>query len=121
MSVEIFFFFVATVIIIVYAILSNVLLIYSILRNKKLRTPTSVFLCNLSMCDILFAGFIVPQSLYNIFHQKDLLEVKGNFCIFFLPFFGNRFFSVCLFFSRNKSVFLSNEINIYHSKCNFIS
>ena len=105
MSVEIFFFFVATVIIIVYAILSNVLLIYSILRNKKLRTPTSVFLCNLSMCDILFAGFIVPQSLYNIFHQKDLLEVKGNFCIFFCLSSAIVFFQFVFSFQRIKVFF----------------
>ena len=79
MSVGIFFFFVATVIILVYAILSNALLIYSILRDKKLRTPTNIFICNLSICDILFAGFIIPQSLYNIFHLKNLLQIKGKF------------------------------------------
>ena len=60
-----------------FAIMSNILLIYCVVRIKKLRTVTNIFICNLSVSDILLAGFIMPQKLHDIFHKDHFHE--GNF------------------------------------------
>ena len=61
-------------------VISNMLLIYCILRIGKLRTVTNIFICNLSVSDILLAGFIMPQKLHDIFHKDHFHEGNtGNF------------------------------------------
>ena len=77
MSFGIILFVVIMGILILFAIFSNGLLIYSLLRIKKLRTVTNVFICNLSINDILLAGFVMPQKLHDIFHKEDFFEGKS--------------------------------------------
>lgn len=77
MSFGIILFVVIMGILILFAIFSNSLLIYSLLRIKKLRTVTNVFICNLSINDILLAGFVMPQKLHDIFHKEDFFEGKS--------------------------------------------
>ena len=52
----------------VFSILSNGMVIYCVARFKKLRTVTNIFICNLSVSDILLAGFVMPQRLHDITH-----------------------------------------------------
>ena len=77
-SVLVFVGFMATLSL--FAIVSNMLLIYCIVRIGKLRTVTNIFICNLSVSDILLAGFIMPQKLHDIFHKDHFHEGNtGNF------------------------------------------
>ena len=63
-----------------FAILSNMMLIYCVFRVRKLRTVTNIFICNLSVSDIFLAGFTMPQKLHDIFHKDHFHE--GNKCNF---------------------------------------
>ena len=69
-------FLVIMAIMLAFAVLSNSLVIYCVVRLKKLRTITNVFICNLSISDILLAGFILPQKLHDIFHKEEYFEGK---------------------------------------------
>ena len=67
----------------VFAVLSNFLAIYCIVRFKKLRTATNVFICNLAVSDILLAGFVMPQKIHDITHDgEDFYEGKIRFLTF---------------------------------------
>ena len=60
-----------------FAVCSNILVIYCIFRFKKLRTVTNVFICNLSISDILLAGFVMPQKIHDVTHDgEDFYEGK---------------------------------------------
>ena len=61
----------------VFAVLSNGMVIYCVAGFKKLRTVTNIFICNLSVSDILLAGFVMPQRLHDITHfEMDFYEGK---------------------------------------------
>ena len=82
-SVGILLFVVIMAVMLLFAVLSNGLVIYCVIKIKKLRTITSLFICNLSVSDILLAGFIMPQKLHDISHKDDFFEGKQNiFCLF---------------------------------------
>lgn len=59
-----------------FAVLSNALVIYCVVTRKKLRSVTNVFICNLSVSDILLAGFVMPQRLHDISHTDAFYEGK---------------------------------------------
>lgn len=61
-----------------FAITSNGLVIYCVVRFSKLRTVTNIFICNLSVSDMLLAGFVMPQRLHDVFHDKAFYH-EGNF------------------------------------------
>ena len=66
-----------------FSILSNALVIYCVARFKKLRTVTNILICNLSVSDILLAGFVMPQRLHDITHPgMDFYE--GTVYLFLL-------------------------------------
>ena len=66
----------------IFAVLSNGLVIYCVSRLRKLRTVTNIFICNLSVSDILLAGFVMPQRLHDTTHaSEDFYE--GNFTFYF--------------------------------------
>ena len=67
--------------ILLFAVLSNCLVIYCVLRIKKLRTFTNVFICNLSVSDILLAGCAMPIRLHDIFHGEDFYEGSYHYRI----------------------------------------
>lgn len=67
-----------------FAVISNGLVIYCVARFSKLRTVTNIFICNLSVSDILLAGFVMPQRLHDITHHEDFYE--GNVCCYLIVF-----------------------------------
>ena len=83
MSLDILIFVVIMAIFLVFAVVSNALLIFSILRQKKLRTIINFFICNLSLNDILLAGFVMPQRLHDLFHMEEFDEGKIKFKFYF--------------------------------------
>ena len=59
------------------AISSNMLIIYCVVRIQKLRTITNIFICNLSVSDILLAAYVMPLKLHDISHyDQDWYEGK---------------------------------------------
>ena len=69
-----------------FSCLSNSLFVNAILRHRKFRSPTYVLICNLSLNDILMAGFLVPQILHDLFHQSEYYEGKY---IYIIPQIGH--------------------------------
>ncbi|XP_059161232.1 cholecystokinin receptor-like [Physella acuta] len=55
------------VIIFTLSIVGNVLVIVTVLQNKKMRSVTNVFLLNLSVSDLLLAAFCMPFTLIPMF------------------------------------------------------
>ena len=53
------------------AIFSNLLIIYCVVRLKNLRTVTNIFICNLSVSDILLAAYVMPLKLHDISHHEE--------------------------------------------------
>ena len=75
-SVGLLFYMAIMVTCLVFAIFSNFLVVYCVIRFTALRTVTNIFICNLSVSDILLAGFVMPQRLHDIFHKGSYHE--GN-------------------------------------------
>ena len=82
-SVGILLFVIIMAAMLLFAVLSNGLVIYCVVKIKKLRTITNVFICNLSVSDILLAGFIMPQRLHDISHKENFFEGKLNIIKYF--------------------------------------
>ena len=61
-----------------FAVLSNALVIYCVVTRRKMRSVTNVFICNLSVSDILLAGFVTPQRLHDISHTNEFHEGKHH-------------------------------------------
>lgn len=70
----------AVAILLLFAVLSNSLVIFCVAKFKKLRTVTNVLICNLAISDIILAGFVLPQKLHDMFHEEDFYE--GEFSCF---------------------------------------
>ena len=51
------------VVIFLLSLVGNILVIVTIIQNKKMRTVTNVFLLNLSLSDLLLAVFCMPFTL----------------------------------------------------------
>ena len=68
----------------VFAVFSNSLVIYCVIRIKKLRTVTNVFICNLSVSDILLAGVVLPQRLHDVYHHMNNY-IEGNTSLISYP------------------------------------
>lgn len=56
------------------SVVCNVLVILVIIRNAKLRNPTNILICNLSISDLLLASVVLPQNLHDISHAKNYNE-----------------------------------------------
>ena len=73
-TVGIYIYAVVMSLLLLFAIFSNILVIYCVAKFKKLRTVTNVLICNLAISDILLAGFVMPQKLHDLFHEEDYHE-----------------------------------------------
>lgn len=76
MTTGLWVFLSVTGILLLFAVLSNTLVIFCVLRDRKLRTVTNVLICNLAISDILLAGFVMPQRLHDITHEDHFYEGK---------------------------------------------
>ena len=71
LSLEVLLFVIFMTLALIFAVFSNGLVIYCVSRLRKLRTVTNIFICNLSVSDILLAGFVMPQRLHDITHASE--------------------------------------------------
>jgi general stress protein CsbA len=60
------------------AILTNILVIVTIIASKRLRIITSVFLVNLAICDLMVGAIVMPQIAKNALENTfDIPQVSS--------------------------------------------
>lgn len=52
------------------SVIGNVLVIVTLIQNRRMRTVTNIFLLNLSLSDVLLAVFCMPFTLIPIFSRN---------------------------------------------------
>lgn len=62
--------------ILVFAVISNFLVIFVVIRNKKMRSVTNIFIGNLAVSDIVLGAFILPMRLHDLSHADNFHEGK---------------------------------------------
>ena len=67
------------VIVFLFGVLGNVLVIYVVCALKEMRTPTNIFLVNLSAADLLVLIVCMPSSLVE-FHARDIWLLGSAMC-----------------------------------------
>ncbi|XP_072254793.1 olfactory receptor 10A7-like [Pyxicephalus adspersus] len=68
----------------VTTITGNILIISLIATNQKLTSPMYFFLCNLSLCEILFTTIIMPNMLYVVWGDGGSMSFHSCFTQFYL-------------------------------------
>ena len=63
----------------ILAVFGNACVVLVVYRNKKMRTVTNIFICNLAISDIFLAAFVLPQNIHDMSHIGDFFEGKSNF------------------------------------------
>jgi len=58
---------------------ANVCIIVVIMRMKKMRTVTNMFLGNLALTDIILIAFAIPLQLHDVTHSNNYYECKHSF------------------------------------------
>ncbi|KAI0230017.1 Neuromedin-K receptor [Lamellibrachia satsuma] len=67
-------FIAATSVWLLMAFVANVCIIVVIVRIKKMRTVTNMFLGNLAVTDLILISFAIPMQLHDITHPKNYYE-----------------------------------------------
>jgi hypothetical protein len=62
--------------VLLFAVISNFLVIGIVAYYRKLRTITHVLICNLAVSDILLAVVFMPQKLHDMTHPEFYHEGK---------------------------------------------
>ena len=81
----------------VAAVLGNVLVIFTLVHNKRMRTVTNVFLLNLAISDLLLAVFCMPFTLIPIFLKSFIFG--PTMCVLIRYLQGKSFFLLLLLIS----------------------
>ena len=101
----------------ILAVIGNLLVIVTLIQNKRMRTVTNVFLLNLSISDLLVAVFCMPFTIIPILLQNFIF---GEFiCVSIRYLQGNVFgfyLVVTIFNEKAYSAFMSSiRPSIYFS------
>lgn len=78
----------------VAAVLGNVLVIFTLVHNKRMRTVTNVFLLNLAISDLLLAVFCMPFTLIPIFLKSFIFG--PTMCVLIRYLQGKSFFIIII-------------------------
>ncbi len=73
---SIYIFVVFMVLVLMFSIISNILVIVSVVKFRKLRKTTNILISNLAVSDILLAGIVIPMKLHDLWHTDNYHE--GN-------------------------------------------
>ncbi|OCT90877.1 hypothetical protein XELAEV_18019494mg, partial [Xenopus laevis] len=76
--------FLLFLIIYITTLTGNLIVISLILLNPRLHTPMYFFLCNLSLCEIIFTSNIVPNMLSTVWGGGGTLTIYGCFTQFYI-------------------------------------
>ncbi|KAK3100255.1 hypothetical protein FSP39_016981 [Pinctada imbricata] len=71
-------------IIFVFALIGNVLVIVTLVQNKRMRTVTNVFLMNLAVSDLLLALFCMPFSVIPMLMKNFIFGAPVCFMVRYL-------------------------------------
>ena len=66
----------------IFTVFGNFCVILVVVRNKKMRTVTNIFICNLALSDIFLAAVVLPQNLHDMSHTGDFHEGMHIFNIY---------------------------------------
>ncbi|CAI9590364.1 unnamed protein product, partial [Staurois parvus] len=121
----IFVFFLLCYVIIIFG---NSLVISLITTNKKLHSPMYFFLCNLSICEILFTTIFVPFILYVIWGNGASISFYGcvtqlylgasvgsGECLFLTVMAYDRYLAICN--PLRYSAIMNNKMQNHLSLC----
>lgn len=67
-------FLVCMVLILIFAVVSNFIVIFIVIRNKKMRSVTNVFIGNLAFSDIFLGAVVLPMRLHDLSHAENFHE-----------------------------------------------
>ena len=86
-----YFLIVIYILIFIAALVGNILVIFTLVHNKRMRTVTNVFLLNLAVSDLLLAVFCMPFTLIPMFLENFIFGatmcvliryLQGKICSF---------------------------------------
>lgn len=121
------FIFVLFLIIYVTIMFGNFLVISLITTHKRLHSPMYYFLCNLSICEILFTTIIMPKMLYVIWGNGGYISFYGCIiqlylaasvgsaeCLFLTVMAYDRFMAIChpLRYSTIMNIKMQNQLSL---------
>ena len=69
-----FIAFISTFLIVSF--LSNVCVVVVMMKIKRMRTVTNIFLSNLAVSDIILTSFVLPQQVHDVSHTDEYFERK---------------------------------------------
>lgn len=81
------------IIIFIAAVVGNLLVIFTLVHNKRMRTVTNVFLLNLAVSDLLLAVFCMPFTLIPMFLQNFIFG--ATMCVLIRYLQGKFSFHFC--------------------------
>ncbi|CAI9620470.1 unnamed protein product [Staurois parvus] len=115
----------------VIIIFGNSLVISLITANKKLHSPMYFFLCNLSICEILFTTIFLPNILYVIWGNGGSISFYGCItqlylgasvgsgeCLFLTVMAYDRYLAICN--PLRYSSIMNNKMQNHLSLCSWL-
>lgn len=62
----------------IVAVFGNLCVVLVVVRNKKMRNVTNIFICNLAISDICLGAIVLPQNIHDISHTASFFEGKSH-------------------------------------------
>lgn len=60
----------------IFATVSNTLVLVVVCKTKKMKNVTNILICNLSASDVLLAAIVLPQLVHDVTHTEHYHEGK---------------------------------------------
>ncbi|XP_018430014.1 PREDICTED: olfactory receptor 1019-like [Nanorana parkeri] len=101
-------FFLVFLSIYLITLLGNLLIVFAVCHNERLKTPMYYFLCSLSILDVCLSSDIAPNMLSNLLSEQKTISYAGCFvqlyffcvlgsteCILFAVMAYDRYVAIC--------------------------
>ncbi|XP_005094654.1 neuropeptide FF receptor 2-like [Aplysia californica] len=94
------------------SVVCNILVLIVMLRTPKMMNPTNIFICNLTISDILLSGIVIPQNIHDVSHastdyyEGDFLCRVVNFCPL-MCIMASIYSMVAISFERKRAIIVS--------------
>ncbi|KAH9494863.1 hypothetical protein Btru_015854 [Bulinus truncatus] len=57
--------------VLIVSVVGNLLVLIVVIKTPKLLNATNVFICNVTVSDILLASLVLPQNIHDISHASE--------------------------------------------------
>ena len=57
----------------ILSVLGNILILWAVIRNKRMHNVTNYFICNLALADIVIGLFATPFQVIKKFNNKKIM------------------------------------------------